>query len=219
MSALRSLYALKHLPTDTTESLTRRGMRDGASASEPSDEMVQSVLRDLNGQMPVSMEEATFVRSVVAMFSRHNRRVDLQHWKLGIAAWYLHIERVETALPVLARLVLQDLVHVADQARQQGSVPVTLDSTSGQPLLLHQQTDSDGDAAPFRLANASSSDITMACVVLPVGLWSIYLLHFIVVPTDEDCEHRSLNVLLGWSGLMNVMCLVGLVALYKRLQI
>jgi len=220
MSALRSLYALKHLPPETGDCLTRRGMRDGASLSEPPAEAVRDMLQDLNGQLPVSLDEANFVRSVVAKFSRHNRRVDLQHWRLGIAAWYIHIERVGTALPTLARLVLQDLVHVADQVRQQGSAPPATDSSSGQPLLLPQQVDSDENSTPFRgLANASSTDIAIACVLLPVGLWSLFLLHFMIVPTDEHCEHNSLNVLLGWSGLMNIMCLVGILALYKKLQI
>jgi len=226
LAACRALHALRHLPAETGAICARNRIREGP---QPSGEAVHAVLKILNEQLPVSDTEVAYVRRTIAVCAGGSERhVGLEHVRMGLAAWYLQIERDETSQQLLLRQSVMEIAQIVERTTSQGSqamppAPDRLASGSGHPLLPPAEagaSESDysfGGFSPAMRQTQNAFAFGLMLIAIPVVLWSLYLLHFAIV-ANHGCQH-NLNVLLGWSGFLNILCCLGIGALAMKVQI
>eukprot|EP00429_Kryptoperidinium_foliaceum_P109569 CAMPEP_0176300666 /NCGR_PEP_ID=MMETSP0121_2-20121125/60443_1 /TAXON_ID=160619 /ORGANISM="Kryptoperidinium foliaceum, Strain CCMP 1326" /LENGTH=273 /DNA_ID=CAMNT_0017642069 /DNA_START=23 /DNA_END=844 /DNA_ORIENTATION=- len=69
----------------------------------PTTETIREALLVFNGEHPVSLEEAEYVRHLALALGGSRQKVSAKQMRMAIAAWYLHIERRATSNGRLAR--------------------------------------------------------------------------------------------------------------------
>lgn len=96
--ALRVWFAYVNMPRSVGPVLA--SLSDGVL---PSLETIKEALLVLNEEQPVSPEEADYVRHLALALGGTEQRVTAKQMRMSISAWYLHIERKETARKELAK--------------------------------------------------------------------------------------------------------------------
>jgi len=90
--ALRVWYAYVNMPRAVGPVLASL-----SDATMPSPETIREALLLLNEEHPVAAEEADYVRHIALALGATEQRVNAKQMRMAISAWYLHIERKETA--------------------------------------------------------------------------------------------------------------------------
>jgi len=212
---LRAWHAWNHMPMSVCAAFTRHQIGQGLPL--PSMQALQELMSTLNEPQPVDMVEVDYVRSLAVGLGATTEHATPDQMRKAIAAWYLNIERAETASTTAPR---EDSEQVGDLQPPTDSFAATKASlcdifkvSCPQEVLVEEGVDAQLEEAWPSVGESQKSDddnvkkrfqsvalvSVLACLLLPYVIFVVVVLVKVMMDKNVgNCERNLKAPLAGW---------------------